>query len=424
MACDNSSTEPVKCQHPDKQYAGAYYDGPGGCKSYLYYTCPACKEHWREEERPASKSDFLRCRCTHFQLNHRPFIEGGCRNCACETFALKVQEPAKCTHNEHPFKPFQGYKDEPGKPHCLTCGHAEGVCDEHPAPIHKWKRCEQCRHPEHPSACTVCRCLAVTSVEDITNRCREAGGCPEHPKVCEHPNAHLTGASGSSEERIHRYSCPDCKATWEKTERRNVPVEGAADDAHDFVSPAHCAACMKSWLPPDSVPELECNCDPVREQDGYTYKSAYLHAAGCPLGQQPPEPPLTPEEEEQAPEDAHDDSHEDSHDELPPPEGPEYTPCVCGHIEPEHTVTAGQICMKDGCDCVAFRTEPDFDLPPQPDRRPPMLVAYSVQGHLYEAALSGDATVQAVDGGLVITHGLGPVAGIVQIMPVPSKEQG
>src|SRR5438445_8485911 len=35
-------------------------------------------------------------------------------------------------------------------------------------------------------------------------------------------------------------------------------------------------------------------------------------------------------------------------------------------------------------------TEPP---PPQPERRPPYAVAYSVQGHLYEVALPGDATV-------------------------------
>ncbi|MEU3522313.1 hypothetical protein AB0E62_00295 [Streptomyces sp. NPDC038707] len=62
--------------------------------------------------------------------------------------------------------------------------------------------------------------------------------------------------------------------------------------------------------------------------------------------------------------------------------------------------------------------------PPQPERRPPLTVAYSVQGHLYEVALSGDATVRAVDGALVIRHALGPVAGIVQTAPLPSRGQG
>jgi hypothetical protein len=60
--------------------------------------------------------------------------------------------------------------------------------------------------------------------------------------------------------------------------------------------------------------------------------------------------------------------------------------------------------------------------PPQPERRPPLLVAYSVQGHLYEVALAGDASVHAVDGALVIQHHLGPVAGIVQVLPVINEE--
>lgn len=124
-----------------------------------------------------------------------------------------------------------------------------------------------------------------------------------------------------------------------------------------------------------------------------------------------PEPPLTPEEEEQAPED----------EALPPPEGPECEKCVCGHIVPEHDIN-GRWCAMEGCECSLYRTEPDFELPPQPDRRPPYAVAYSVQGHLYEVALPGDATVQATDGALIIRHHLGPVAGIVQVLPVINKE--
>jgi hypothetical protein len=148
-----------------------------------------------------------------------------------------------------------------------------------------------------------------------------------------------------------------------------------------------------------------------------------------------PEPPLTPEEEEQAPDDEAQQLLKDPDfqeslaqfargekiplDELPPPEGPECTPCVCGHIVPEHSDALFRHCLK--CACLRYRTE---EPPPQPDNRPPLLVAYSVQGHLYEVALPGDATVRAVDGALVITHALGPVAGIAQVMPVPSKEQG
>jgi len=44
---------------------------------------------------------------------------------------------------------------------------------------------------------------------------------------------------------------------------------------------------------------------------------------------------------------------------LPPPEGPEYTPCACSHIEPEHEPNAGE-CYS--CDCEAYRPEAQRDL--------------------------------------------------------------
>jgi hypothetical protein len=43
---------------------------------------------------------------------------------------------------------------------------------------------------------------------------------------------------------------------------------------------------------------------------------------------------------------------EDTNLQLPPAEGPEYTPCGCGHIEPEHEPNAGD-CYS--CDCTAYR---------------------------------------------------------------------
>lgn len=38
---------------------------------------------------------------------------------------------------------------------------------------------------------------------------------------------------------------------------------------------------------------------------------------------------------------------------LPPPEGPEYTPCTCDHIEPEHSDALFQHCLK--CGCLRYR---------------------------------------------------------------------
>lgn len=113
------------------------------------------------------------------------------------------------------------------------------------------------------------------------------------------------------------------------------------------------------------------------------------------------EPPMTAEEEEEAPEDA------------------DTWPCDdCGAQVP-----AGEKwCTNPDCQEIAKRRLA-AQAPPQPDRRPPYAVAYSVQGHLYEVALPGDATVQAVDGALVVRHHLGPVAGIVQVLPVISEEK-
>jgi hypothetical protein len=132
-------------------------------------------------------------------------------------------------------------------------------------------------------------------------------------------------------------------------------------------------------------PREEC-----QHPDKYNYGFAsgppairYLYCPGCKAKweetQEPEEPPMTPEEEEQAPED----------------ECPE-----CGDTG---------ACNGGPCPPAS---------PPQPEQRPPYAVAYSVQGHLYEVALSGDASVRAVDGALVIQHTLGPIAGIVQTRPV------
>lgn len=134
------------------------------------------------------------------------------------------------------------------------------------------------------------------------------------------------------------------------------------------------------------------------------------------------EPPMTPGEEEQAPPDleACDHQCECGHDHWDHSSSGYCKQCDCGSSTghyvtdcPEAPESEGPSCSEvEGCDgnCCA-------KAPPQPDRRPPYAVAYSVQGHLMEVAVSGDAVVKAVDGALVITHALGPVAGIVQVRP-------
>jgi hypothetical protein len=129
------------------------------------------------------------------------------------------------------------------------------------------------------------------------------------------------------------------------------------------------------------------------------------------------EPPVTPEEEEQVPEDCE------------TCKGMLAGWCRdCGRRVPDGSpgVPEGEdVCGYPNCTCSPESLCPGAAVPPpQPDRRPPYAVAYSVQGHLYEVALPGDATVQAVDGALVIQHAFGPVAGIVRVLPVlnPQKE--
>lgn len=117
------------------------------------------------------------------------------------------------------------------------------------------------------------------------------------------------------------------------------------------------------------------------------------------------EPPMTPEEEEQAPEDGH--------------------RCnACGHHAGEGCgCPPHEFVSLEHCDRCAEDVPPKA--PPQPERRAPYVATYSVGGHLYEVAVPGDACLQAVDGALVIRHGLGPVAGLVGFQPLtidPQKE--
>lgn len=194
--------------------------------------------------------------------------------------------------------------------------------------IHKWKRCTHCFHREHSARCTEapvpgtwswtgrCGCLELTPAQEIADKCKGAGGCPEHPTERQEALLEI------------------CACTHPRQKHRNL--------SEDTV------ICEGGGLP--------CGCN----------------------GFEPEDPPLTPEEEEGPP---------------------------CSEVE--------------GCDGQCCQRA---DAPPQPERRPPHVYSYSVQGHLYEVALSGDATVVAQDGALIITHSLGPVAGIVQARPLEGEQ--
>lgn len=73
------------------------------------------------------------CGCTEYRP--RPEVE--------EVPLPEEPERKKCPYGEHPFKPFQGCRDKPGVPHCLTCGHVWGECQWH------WVEEEpQCKFPQ------------------------------------------------------------------------------------------------------------------------------------------------------------------------------------------------------------------------------------------------------------------------------------
>lgn len=237
-------------------------------------------------------------------------------------------------------------------------------------------------------------CLTHVGPNHTDGRCCECGVTraelePEEKPECQHPNKQHTGSlydgPGGRKSWLY-YTCPDCGVNLKEEERIGEP-------------------------------EKPCTCGPDEA------------CGDCPA---PPEedPPLTPEEHNLGPEgvdcvfdacprDPDDCEHgcraaadelSREANEMEPPEGPEGRPiCACGydpHLEKEH---------RPGCKLFSAP-------PPQPERRPPYAVAYSVQGHLFEVALPGDATVKAVDGALVIQHHLGPVAGITEVLPIINKE--
>jgi hypothetical protein len=247
---------------------------------------------------------------------------------------------------------------------------------------------------------------------------------------CQHPNKLYTGAlydgPGGGKDWLY-YTCRDCKTKWREEPPEEPkpctcgPDEGCGDP---------CTPVEEPPLTPE-IDRLAAELEQARVEreelhgelglaPGQLHSAALSavrgkHATIRELAERT-EPPLTSEEEEEAPEDLT----------LPPPEGPEYDRCVCGATRAQHVNAEGS-CYSDDCECMQFQARDalrpvEEKPPPQPDRRPPYAVAYSVQGHLFEVALPGDASVKAVDGALVIQHHLGPVLGIVQVLPVINEE--
>ncbi|MFE9812323.1 hypothetical protein [Streptomyces sp. NPDC005548] len=71
---------------------------------------------------------------------------------------------------------------------------------------------------------------------------------------------------------------------------------------------------------------------------------------------------------------------------LPPSEGPEYTPCACRHIEPEHEPNAGA-CLS--CDCEAYRPAvPVAVSPPATDRAALCICGHPMHQHHEDVCLT------------------------------------
>lgn len=146
-----------------------------------------------------------------------------------------------------------------------------------------------------------------------------------------------------------------------------------------------CDDCSRAENCPPCV-SGEC---PANDNGAHCFKHGGESCCFC--GADVPEPPMTAEEEEEAPEDE-------------------------ALAQFERDVLDGK--------AGGPVEEPS---PPQPERRPPYAVAYAIEGgHRYELLVPGDATVVAEDGVLKVAHGvlgmdIDPVLGITYIRPVTAR---
>lgn len=87
-------------------------------------------------------------------------------------------------------------------------------------------------------------------------------------------------------------------------------------------------------------------------------------------------------------------------DDIAPPE-PEAPDCEHPDGCPDRALCAPGCGFADQLQGVRLMPRPEGESP----RRPPYAVAYAIEGGAqYEIALSGDATIRAEDGALIITH--------------------
>lgn len=194
-------------------------------------------------------------------------------------------------------------------------------------------------------------------------------------------------------------ACPPCVQEEPKASRpsRDDPCAcGHSRGAHDYamgcVGNRNLCACQGFRGPVPALKGPGATCAVLhQDEQGNTIP--------CP---EEPEPPLAPEEEEEAPLDRihpADCVHEDG----------------CPYLEP----TCENGCKVAADELILLSREME---PPQPERRPPYAVDYSAGGHGFQILVPGDVSVVAVDGALVIRHHGFPVLGISAVSPLIQKE--
>ncbi|WP_322500836.1 hypothetical protein TR631_12580 [Streptomyces rochei] len=94
----------------------------------------------------------------------------------------------------------------------------------------------------------------------------------------------------------------------------------------------------------------------------------------------------------------------------PPPQGSEYTPCACSHIEPEHEPNAGE-CYS--CDCAAYRPAAAAPLPPADQTTP-------LRDRIAAAIWARTPEAEPSPNGIVMGNPHGIADAVLAVLPTPA----
>lgn len=148
-----------ECEHPNKQHTGSVYDGPGGCKTWLYFRCPDCEALLKEEEVPAEPE----CSCAS---GNPADYDGPMRDC-----------------------PTHGEPEAPGDEDTWPCGDCGAAVP---------KSQDWCTAPDCPKQCLSSEgCHRVVHCDPgcaVTSRMRDEAMAPREPEVPRRPPYAVTYA--------------------------------------------------------------------------------------------------------------------------------------------------------------------------------------------------------------------------------------